>query len=104
MVTLRVGDADAAFRLHSEMVREGCPLDKHSATSLVDACSQELLRTSASQRRQRLVLLERAGISGSYQINPCPLLYSIQHLIILPLVHNFNSLYRYSQPTLRPVP
>ena len=56
-----VGDADSAFRLQSEMLRDGVAIDKQSATSLIDACSQELLTTSGNQRRQRLVLLERAG-------------------------------------------
>ena len=56
-----VGNADAAFQIQAEMEREGFAVDKQCATSLINACSKELLHTSEHQRRQRLVLLERAG-------------------------------------------
>ena len=56
-----VGNADAAFQIQAEMEREGFSVDKQCATSLINACSKELLHTSEHQRRQRLVLLERAG-------------------------------------------
>ena len=60
-----VGDADAAFRLHAQMVKDGLPVDRLTATTLINACSREILKTCSSQRRRQLVLLERAGGSQS---------------------------------------
>ena len=60
-----VGNADAAFQVQAEMLQGGYNIDKQCATSLINACSQALLHTSDQHRRQRLVLLERAGQSIS---------------------------------------
>lgn len=55
------GDADAAFRTYAEMTNDGLPIDKQAATSLINACSQEILSKCSYERRRQLVLLERAG-------------------------------------------
>lgn len=52
------------------MVRGGFPIDKQCATSLINACSKELLNTCDQRRRQRLVLLERAGKLRTPSLSP----------------------------------
>ncbi|KAL4443545.1 hypothetical protein ABPG75_011282 [Micractinium tetrahymenae] len=54
------GDADKAFQLYSEMKVAGVPSDKMVYASVVKACAQHISRLPPSERRQQLVLLERA--------------------------------------------
>ncbi|KAI3428088.1 hypothetical protein D9Q98_006471 [Chlorella vulgaris] len=54
------GDAEKAFLLYGQMKADGVAIDKMVYSSVVHACAAEIQRLPQSERRQQLVLLERA--------------------------------------------